>query len=88
MFINTLNVRTLNGQVRQGESKVMSEKYQIDVTCIQKHRIHHPDETLRHRALGKGWMIIPSMVEKADNNIAIRGVGMLVSLRAYVVSQC
>ena len=83
MLISTFSVRTLNGQARQGEITAMSEKYQIDVTCSHEHRIHHPEETVSHQALGNGWMIITSSVEKAENDATIRGVGMLVSPRAY-----
>ena len=76
MFVKTFNVRTLNGQARQGEITAMSEKYQIDVTCIQEHRIHHPEETVKHQDLGNGWTIITSSAEKAENNATIRGVGV------------
>ena len=61
----------------------MSEKYQIDVTCIQGHRIHHPDKTVKHKDLGNGWVIITSSEEKAENKAAIRGVGILVKPRAF-----
>ena len=54
------------GQARQGEITAMREKYQIDVTCIQVHRIHHPEETVKHQNLGNGWMIIKSSAEKAE----------------------
>ena len=74
MFISTFNVRTLNEQARQGEITVMSGKYQINVTCNQEHRIHHPEEKVKHHDLGNVWIIIASSAEKA-----IRGVGMFVS---------
>ena len=83
MLTSTFNVRTLNEQARQGEITAMSEKYQIDVTCIQEHRIHHPEETVKHEDLDNGWMIIISSAEKAENNAPIRWVGMLVSSRAH-----
>ena len=63
---------------RQGKSKItaISEKYQIDITCIQEHRIHHPKETVKHQDLGNVWMIITSSAETAENNATIRGIGI------------
>ena len=49
MFISAFNARTLNGKARRGEITAMSMKYQTDVICIQEHRIHHPEETVRHQ---------------------------------------
>ena len=82
IIISTFNVPALNGQARQGKITAMSEKYQIDVVCIQEHRIHYLEETVRHQDLGNGWMIITSSAEKAENNTMIRGVGMLVDPQA------
>ena len=73
----------MNGQASQGEITAMSEKYQIDVTCIQEHKIHHPEETVRHQDLGNGWMISTSSAKKAQSNATLRGEGMLVDPRAY-----
>ena len=61
----------------------MSEKYQIDITCIQEHRIHHPKEMVRHQDSSNGSIIITGSAEKAESNSTIRGVGMLVSPRAH-----
>ena len=82
MFISTFNVRTLNGQTRQCEITAMSDKYQSDVTCIQEHRIHHPEKNGKAQDLGNGWMDITSSAEKAEKNATMRGVGILVSSRA------
>ena len=67
---------------RQGEITAMSEKYQIDVTCIQEHRIHHSEKTEKHQGWNV-WMSITSSAEKAENNVTFRGVGVLVIPRAY-----
>ena len=83
MFISTFNARTWNGQARQGEITAMSEKYQIDVTCNQEHRIYHTGDTVKLQDLGNGWMIITSSAQKAETNATIRGVCILVSPRAY-----
>ena len=61
----------------------MWEKYPTDGTCIQEHRIHRPEETARHQDPSNGWIIITSSAEKAENTATVRGVGMLVSPRAY-----
>ena len=81
--ISTFNVNTLSGEKKKGELIAMSEMFKVDVTSIQEHRIYHPDEKIQHHDMGKGWMLITSSAEKADNNATIRGVGILLSPQAY-----
>ena len=81
--ISTFNVNTLSGGKKKGELIAMSEMFKVDVTSIQEHRIYHPDEKTQHHDMGKGWMLITSSAEKADNNATIRGVGILLSPQAY-----
>lgn len=33
--------------------------------------------------MGKGWKLVTSSAEKAENNATIRGIGMLLSPNAY-----
>ena len=81
--VSTFNVNTLSGEKKKGELIAISEKFKVDVTSIQEHRIYHPDEKIQHHDMGKGWMLITSSAEKADNNATIRGVGILLSPQAY-----
>ena len=67
--VSTFNVNTLSGEKKKGELIAISEKFKVDVTSIQEHRIYHPDEKIQHHDMGKGWMLITSSAEKADNNI-------------------
>ena len=52
---STMNVRTLNGKSKFGEITHLSEKYGIDVTCIQEHKIYHPGENMKYHNMGNGW---------------------------------
>ena len=81
--VSTFNVQTLSGEKKKGELTAMSEKYQVDVTCIQEHRIYHPEDKIQHHNMEKGWMLITSSAEKGSNNATIRGVGILLSPQAY-----
>ena len=64
IFISTFNVRILNGKARQGEITAMFEKYRIDVTCVQEHRIHHPEETANHQDLGNGCIKLSQVQQR------------------------
>ena len=79
----TFNTRTLKGEMKLGELTALSAKYEIDVTCIQEHRIYHEDIDIKYEKMGKGWSLVTSSAEKAENNSTIRGVGMLLSPDAY-----
>ena len=82
--IATFNTRTLNkSTVKLGELTALSEKHSIDVTCVQEHRIYHDDINIKHEEMGKGWKLITSLAEKANNNATVRGVGLLLSPHAY-----
>ena len=45
--ITTLNTRTMNGPSKLGELIHVSRKYDIDITCLQEHRISHPNDILK-----------------------------------------
>ncbi|GFR62600.1 hypothetical protein ElyMa_000134900 [Elysia marginata] len=56
----------------------MSEKSdsEVELTSIQGHRMHHPEEEIKHHRTGiEGWMIITSAAEKTKDNFTIGGVG-------------
>ena len=80
---STMNIRTLNGESKFGELTHLSEKYGIDVTCIQEHKIYHPGENVKYHNMGNGWSLVTSSVEKAYNNATIHGIGMFLSPMAY-----
>ena len=65
------------------ELTYLSSKYNIDITCIQEHKLYHPEETIRYCNTGNGWTVVTSSAEKATNNATIRGVGMFISPKAY-----
>ena len=80
---STMNVWTLNGESKFGESTHISERYGIDVTCIQEHKLYHPGENMKYHNMGNGWTLATSSAEKACNNATIRGIGMFLSPMAY-----
>ena len=51
---STFNTRTLNSKSKLGEITALSEKYAIDVTYIQEHRMYHDDINIKHHDMGKG----------------------------------
>ena len=79
VLVSTFNVRTLNGQSKKGELTYLAEKY----TSIQEHKLFHPNDSIKHHEMGKGWMLITSSAEKSSTNVTIRGVGILLSPHAY-----
>ena len=81
-FISSLNCRTLSLVKRIGELTASAEKYCIDVICIQEHHIFHDDNDIKH-VMENNWMLLTSSAEKALNNSTVRGVGMLLSPKAY-----
>ena len=76
---STMNVRTLNGETKFGELTHLSEKYGIDVTCIQEHKIYHPGENMKYHNMSNRWTLVTSSAEKACNNANIGGIGMFLS---------
>ena len=42
-----------------------------------------PKVEIKHHTMGKGWMLITSTADKANNNATIGGVGILSSPRVY-----
>ena len=83
VLISSLNVNTLNSDLKMGEITACALKEGIDVICVQEHRIYHDNTSIRHHHLGNGWMLLTSSAEKASNNATIRGVGFILSPKGY-----
>ena len=66
-----------------GEITSCAEKEGIDMVCIHEHRIFRKEINTHHHKMGRGWMLLTSSAEKGSNNAAIRGVGILLSLKGY-----
>ena len=90
--IATLNVRTLevrntelekiDQNYKLGELVAEAESSEIDILCIQEHRIIHDDADFKHHSLGKGWVFVTATAWKNTANASNGGVGMLLSPRA------
>ena len=81
--IVTFNTRTLRDIIKPNELAYLAEKYEIDVMCIQEHRIYHDDVNIKYHDIGKGWVLVTSSATKAENNATIGGVGLLLSPKAF-----
>ena len=82
-FISSINCRTISSTKNIGELIASAEKHCIDVVCIQEHRIFHHDTDIKHHDMKNNWVLLTSSAEKALNNSTVRGVGMLLSPKAY-----
>jgi len=51
----------------------------VEVICVQEHRLYHPDIKLIYHDVGKGWSFISASVWRNSINATIGGVGMLLS---------
>ena len=80
--IATFNVQTLNGLHKMGELPALAKQFNIDIICIQEHRIIHEEE-IKFHCLGKGWMLATSSAWKNSIGAANGGVGILMSPKAF-----
>ena len=81
--IATINIRSLRNNHNLYELTYLSSKYNIDITCIQEHKLYPPEETIRYCNTGNGWTLVTRPAEKATNYATIRGVGIFISPKAY-----
>ena len=77
--ISSFNVRTLQSISQLSELTNTAIKHQIDIICVQEHRLFHDDVTLKYHELGKGWIFISASAVKNTVNATIGGVGFLLS---------
>ena len=52
--IATINIESLRNNHKLYELTYLSSKYNIDITCIQEHKLYHTDETMRYCNIGNG----------------------------------
>ena len=55
----------------------------IGITCLQEHRIIHPDENVKHQSLGNNWTLVTSSAVKNSINATIGRVGLLLDRNTY-----
>jgi len=78
---STFNVRTIAKARRQQELVNYSAKYDIDVICIQEHRIFHPRNEIKHTCIDN-YLLVTASATKNSQRSTIGGVGVLLSPRA------
>ena len=76
-LISTFNARTLDSMSKKYEIAYLEHKYQLDVICIQEHRISH-SETLPQENLFRHTLVTSSCT-KISIKTSIGGVGFLPS---------
>lgn len=79
-IVSTFNTRTLAKEIKKQELDFYISKYNIDILCIQEHRITHSDMLLKEQ-LGSNTLITSSAI-KNSINATIGGVGFALSKRA------
>ena len=82
-LFSTFNSRTLSSHKNLSEITASAIKQNIDIVCLQEHRIFHEDIDIKHHDMKEQWVMLTGSAEKASNNSTIRGVGMLLSPNAY-----
>ena len=82
MIFSTFNVRTLNSIKQISELTYNAVSLNIDLICIQEHRLFHDNLSLKYHSVGMGWTFISSSAWKNSINATIGGVGILISPRA------
>ena len=75
--ISTFNARSLSSNWKRLELAHSASKHNIDVVCIQEHRLYHLEDLLKEK-LGR-MTFISSSATKNSVNSAIGGVGFLLS---------
>lgn len=80
--ISTFNVRTLQPINQMAELTATAINNQIDIICVQEHRLYHDEINLKYHELGKGWTFISASAVKNTANATIGGVGFLLSPHA------
>ena len=80
--ISTFNIRTIKGECQSSELVASAIEHNIDIICIQEHRLYHKDFDIKYHTLNIGWSLVTSSSWKNNSNSSTGGVGLLLSPRA------
>ena len=80
--ISTFNIRTIKGKCQSSELVASAIEHNIDIICIQEHRLYHKDFDIKYHTLNIGWSLVTSSSWKNNSNSSTGGVGLLLSPRA------
>ena len=78
-LITSFNARTLRLNENKSELTAIAKDNDIEVVCIQEHRIYHEDTSTKYHDIGKGWTLVTGSATKNEGNSTVGGVGMLIS---------
>ena len=80
IHISTINIRTSFKSDRQSSKLVASTiEHDIDIICIQEHRLYHKDIDIKHNILNYGWTLVTASSWKNKSNSRNGGIGLLLS---------
>ena len=80
--ISTFNIRTIKGEYQSSELVASAIEHNIDIICIQEHRLYYTDFYIKYHTLNIGWSLVTSSSWKNNSNSSTGGVGLLLSQRA------
>ena len=76
-LISTFNVRTLDAMSKKYGITYLADKYQLDVICLQEHRISHSETLLQGNLFRR--TLVTSSCAKNSTNASIGGTGFPLS---------
>lgn len=79
--VSSFNARTLRHPHCIGELNEAAEKYNIDIVCIQEHRMLH-DIEIDYKQTSEDYTLVTSSATKNSVQAAVGGVGFLMHKRA------
>ena len=78
IILSTLNVRTIMKPERLQELVHNAKQHEIDVICIQEHRIQHTNSELEFKSV-ENYQLITSSAYRNRQGFTIGGIGFLLS---------
>ena len=76
-LISTFNGRTLDAMLKKYGITYLADKYQLDVICLQEHRISHSETLLQGNLFRR--TLVTSSCAKNSTNASIGGTGFPLS---------
>ena len=78
-WVSTFNIRTFKSDCQSSELVASDIEHDIDIICIQEHRLYHKDIDIKYNILNYGWTLVTASSWKNKSNSSIGGIGLLLS---------
>ena len=79
IHISTFNIITFKNDCQSSELVASAIEHDIDIICIQEHRLYHKDIDIKYNILNYGWTLVTASSWKNKSNSSIGGIGLLLS---------